>query len=127
MLGLLGVYFFDLPKQIGIFTISSAVAVPLGLIALMILRNIRTWSTPSTWIAFGVAAITAIVWAIRAVSGLLQGPPTVLVEATPVPIASAVIGAIFTVAMSTNFFSLVNAKHQREIVANLRRDPHVPI
>ena len=122
MFGVLGVYFFNVPRQLAIFTVSLAIAVPLGLISSMIFRNINKNSTPLAWLSCAVAAITAGVWAIRAVLSLFQGTPSVLVEATPLSVVSTIIGAVFTVALSIGFFSLTNEKHQREIVANLRRD-----
>jgi diguanylate cyclase (GGDEF)-like protein len=122
MFGVLAVYFFDAPRQLAIFTVALAIAVPLGLISLMIFQNINRRSTPMAWISCGVAAITAGVWAMRAILSLSQSAPSVLVEATLLPIVSTIIGAIFTVALSLGFFSLTNEKHQREIVASLRRD-----
>ncbi|MDO9196092.1 diguanylate cyclase [Rhodoferax sp.] len=120
MSGALAAFFLDAPRQVARFTLGSAVAISLGMIAVMIFRNIDRKSSPSAWISCVVVALTAAAWAMRAVLSVFGETP--LVEATPLSLGSSVAGVVFTVATSIGFFSMVNERHQRETLASLRRD-----
>lgn len=122
MSGLLAVYVLDAPRQVGIFTVALAWAIPVGLTAVMILRKIDRRSSRMAWLACAAAAVAALLAAAHAIIAISQEAPKTLIKATPLPIVSTIMGAVFAVALSMSFFTLLGERRQRETVASLRRD-----
>ncbi|MCA9232803.1 MAG: GGDEF domain-containing protein [Planctomycetales bacterium] len=122
MSGLMAVYFLGAPRQVGIFTVSLAWAIPVGLTAVTILRNINRNSPRMAWLACAAAAVAATLAAVHAITAISQEAPTTLIKAKPLPIVSAIMGAVFAVTLSMSFFTLLGERRQRETIASLRRD-----
>lgn len=124
-LGIAGVsahYFFELPRSIAVFTLCVAIAAQLAMVAYVLVRNSTNRANLSTWIACSATGLLAVALTLRALSAAFGDLPSAFVEPKPLPIGLMMVGAIFSVALSVNFFTMVDERHEREAFAHLRRD-----
>lgn len=121
--GVLTHYFFlETPRSVAVFTLCLAIAIQLGMVIVMLVRHGDSQSKLSKLISCSASALLAIALTIRAISGTFGDVSSALFEAKPLPIGMSIFGAIFAVALSVSFFSMVGARNQRESLAYLRRD-----
>lgn len=121
--GVLAAYFDAAPRQVAVFTLSSAMAVLLAMIAAMVIRNTARRKMPAAWIASTVVTTMAAAFAMRAVLSAFGDASSVSPSANSGPqIGSLLTGALFIVAASIGFLSMVHDRQRREALELMRRD-----
>jgi diguanylate cyclase (GGDEF)-like protein len=123
MSGVLATYYLDTPIRGAVITISAAIAGLLGLAAMLLSR--QAWVDRSAIVggAAVATAATSVAFAARAMVAVFGDVGSVSPNASsPTQVGALLSGAVFIVAASVSFFSLLYEQQRQDLLEATSRD-----
>lgn len=126
LLGLSGVMasqFFGAPRVLAVFSVSAGLSVVLGMTALQIFRNLQAQGKAVAVVAASVTGLLSAAFAMRAAISMLGDASDVSpASSSTAQVSSLLTGALFIIASSVAFFSVVHERQRTGILERARRD-----
>ena len=122
-IGVAAVFFFQAPLGAGVFTMSVAIAVMLGMTGAHIVRNEGWKFATSSGFTASTMFLLAAVSATRAAYCVVgAGNSVSMVNNTRPNVVTLACGTLFVVAASTGFVMMVHDRRRRDELESSRRD-----
>lgn len=115
-------YFSVLDYKFATFAMNIALAWLLAALLVLQVRNAHKTASPMRWTTTWVTGFVSAVFIVRAITIHVVGRPVDPNEQTPLTVFLAIAVSAFATVCSFGFFSMVNARHQKESLAHLSRD-----